>query len=148
MVAWLQQCKWGHSSDTDRKGLGENLWMVSRSGYNKTAAIISAVASWFSELKNKGVPTANKLTMDVFNRGVGHYTQLVWQRSDRIGCGIQDCPDRPMTYVGCEYQTAGNVINHYIYEIGDPCTEDKDFSKGFHSSKAMAGAGAGADEVS
>ncbi|KAK5975410.1 C-type single domain activation associated secreted protein ASP3 [Trichostrongylus colubriformis] len=116
MAEWLRQCKWGHSPKTNREGLGENLWMMSPVSRNKTASIINAIASWFEELEKKGVPTANKFTMDVFNRGVGHYTQVVWQRSDRIGCGIQDCPNTPMTYVGCEYQTAGNMLNDYIYE--------------------------------
>ncbi|KAK5977833.1 C-type single domain activation associated secreted protein ASP3 [Trichostrongylus colubriformis] len=125
MVAWVQQCTWGHSPKTDRKGLGENLWMASPYGGNKTASIIRAVTDWFAELKEKGVPNTNQFTSAVFSRGVGHYTQVVWEKSDRIGCAIRDCPSAQMTYVGCEYKPGGNMLNDYIYEIGDPCTRNE-----------------------
>ncbi|XGW04259.1 hypothetical protein V3C99_015426 [Haemonchus contortus] len=42
---------------------------------NKTHAAAVGVYSWFSELEHHGIPEENKLTMEVFNYGVGHYTQ-------------------------------------------------------------------------
>ncbi|XGW27846.1 hypothetical protein V3C99_007998 [Haemonchus contortus] len=71
-----------------------------------------------------GVPNENILTMEVFNRSVGHYTQVAWQSSDKIGCAVEWCPS--MTLVGCEYNLAGNRLNHLIYDIGHPCTTDED----------------------
>ncbi|XGW11361.1 hypothetical protein V3C99_012677 [Haemonchus contortus] len=83
-----------------------------------------SVQAWYWELKMFGVPDENILTMEVFDRGVGHYTQVAWQSSDKIGCAVEWCPT--MTLVACEYNPAGNRINHYIYDIGDPCTTDED----------------------
>ncbi|KAK5982205.1 hypothetical protein GCK32_021868, partial [Trichostrongylus colubriformis] len=34
-------------------------------------------------------------------------------------------PSAQMTYVGCEYKPGGNMLNDYIYEIGDPCTRNE-----------------------
>uniref|UniRef100_A0A7I4YUV5 Cupin domain-containing protein n=1 Tax=Haemonchus contortus TaxID=6289 RepID=A0A7I4YUV5_HAECO len=52
---------------------------------NKTHAAAGDVYSWFSELDYHGVPEENKLTMEVLNYGVGHYTQahhhLTWKRT-------------------------------------------------------------------
>ena len=35
-----------------------------------------SVQAWYWELKMFGVPDENILTMEVFDRGVGHYTQV------------------------------------------------------------------------
>ncbi|KAK5985482.1 SCP domain-containing protein [Trichostrongylus colubriformis] len=103
--------------------------MISQPDYNKTASAISATAYWFYELKRFGVPVDNVMTIKVFNRRVAHYTQVVWQRSDRIGCAVNWCTDSSvkMTFAGCQYREAGNNLNGYIYETGtSPCTNDTD----------------------
>ena len=46
----------------------------------------------------------------------GHYTQVVWRDSVRIGCAIVDCPS--VTYhsvVLCDYSPGGNIINQKPY---------------------------------
>jgi pathogenesis-related protein 1 len=37
-----------------------------------------------------------------------HYTQVVWRGSERLGCGVADCPGGGEIWV-CNYDPAGNV---------------------------------------
>ncbi|XGW16688.1 hypothetical protein V3C99_001831 [Haemonchus contortus] len=124
MAAYAKECIFEHDSYAQRDNWGQNLWMTSETNFNKTESAINSVHDWFAELQMNGVPDDNILTMEVFNRDVGHYTQVAWQSSDKIGCAVQWCPS--MTLVGCEYNPAGNMLGQLIYDIGDPCTTDED----------------------
>ncbi|XGW02222.1 hypothetical protein V3C99_014345 [Haemonchus contortus] len=124
MMDYAKECKFAHNSYKDRNGWGQNLYMTSGRNVNKTRAAENSVSAWFSELEHKGVPKENRLTMEVFNHGVGHYSQVVWQWSNKVGCAVVWCKE--MTLVGCEYARAGNYLGSLIYEIGEPCKEDKD----------------------
>nr|CDJ85558.1 SCP extracellular domain containing protein [Haemonchus contortus] len=123
-AAYAKECKFEHDPPEQRNYWGQNLWMLGGTNYSKTDSAKLSVQAWYWELKMFGVPDENILTMEVFDRGVGHYTQVAWQSSDKIGCAVEWCPT--MTLVACEYNPAGNRINHYIYDIGDPCTTDED----------------------
>ncbi|KAK5964927.1 C-type single domain activation associated secreted protein ASP3 [Trichostrongylus colubriformis] len=120
MMAWAKKCIGGYSPWKDRIELGENIWMISLPDYDKVAAAINATTSWFKELERIGVPVDNVFTNDVFNSGVTDYTQVVWQRSDRIGCAVKSCSNSSvmMTFIGCQYKESGNWINEKIYETG------------------------------
>ncbi|XGW02523.1 hypothetical protein V3C99_014508, partial [Haemonchus contortus] len=124
MAAYAKECKFEHDPPAERNYWGMNLWMLPDTNLSKTESANLSVQAWFWELKLYGVPQDNILTQEVYDRGVGHYTQLAWQTSDRIGCAIQWCPS--MTLVGCEYNPTGNNHNQLIYDIGDPCTTDED----------------------
>ncbi|XGW01866.1 hypothetical protein V3C99_014170 [Haemonchus contortus] len=121
---FAKKCVFAHNSYADRNYWGQNLYMSSVLQQNKTVAAIESVDLWFDELKQHGVPDDNVMTMAVFNRGVGHYTQVVWQWSNKIGCAVEWCSD--MTLAACEYDSAGNYLGQPIYEIGDPCTKNED----------------------
>nr|CDJ98169.1 SCP extracellular domain containing protein [Haemonchus contortus] len=96
----------------------QNLYMTSILKQNKTVAAAESVDLWFDELQQNGVPGDNVMTMAVFNRGV------VWQWSNKIGCAVEWCSD--MTFVACEYDSAGNYMGMPIYEVGNPCTNNED----------------------
>ncbi|PIO71490.1 SCP-like protein [Teladorsagia circumcincta] len=121
MMEWLKQCKYAHSPYSVRNGWGQNLFMVDATKVNKTKVAPWSVRLWFDELAHNGVPQENVMTRKVFGRGIGHYSQVVWQNSNKIGCGIFWC--EKMTYAGCEYSPAGNFIGALIYEIGEPCSK-------------------------
>ena len=38
----------------------------------------------------------------------GHYTQMVWSASTKVGCGITNCPDLGV-YLVCDYTPARNM---------------------------------------
>lgn len=44
----------------------------------------------------------------------GHYTQIVWQGTREVGCGMHICPDRGQVWV-CNYRPAGNYTGMRPY---------------------------------
>jgi uncharacterized protein YkwD len=54
----------------------------------------------------------------------GHFTQVVWANTERVGCGVKICEDRNLTHtlVMCNYDPAGNIKPDRPYKSGLPCT--------------------------
>lgn len=45
----------------------------------------------------------------------GHYTQLVWKNSSRVGCAMAVCEDSKDQVWVCQYQPAGNWVGQKPY---------------------------------
>jgi hypothetical protein len=85
--------------------VGENIY--GSSGNNVTPA--GAVMLWMSEADDYDYASGNI-------GSAGHYTQIVWRASVRIGCAIVDCP--ALTYhntVICDYAPGGNISGQRPY---------------------------------
>jgi pathogenesis-related protein 1 len=95
---------------------GENLASGGSTGGGVVFTVINACDGWYSE-KAKMPRNAHTMTIDLFNKGVGHYTQMVWKGSTQIGVGISQYQQGAftMTVVVCCYNPPGNVINQAIY---------------------------------
>jgi|APTNR8051073442_1049403.scaffolds.fasta_scaffold27940_2 uncharacterized protein YkwD len=95
---------------------GENLASGGSTGGAGGYTVISACDGWYAE-KAKLPRNARTMTVDLFNKGVGHYTQMVWKGSTQIGAGISQYQQGgfTMTVVVCCYNPPGNVINQAIY---------------------------------
>jgi hypothetical protein len=93
-----------HSPDEPGQDLqGENLWAGTPRVYSPEAM----VRLWAAEKKDyrPGVFPNNSRSGDVEN--VGHYTQLIWRGSRRVGCAI--ATGRDEEFLVCRYSQAGNV---------------------------------------
>jgi len=90
--------------DGDEDPQGENLWAGTRGAY----APEEMVGGWIEEKKHfrPGRFPDNSLTGDFAD--VGHYTQLMWRESDRVGCALADGAEEEVLV--CRYRTAGNVV--------------------------------------
>jgi len=88
-------------SDGDEEG--ENLWLGTSGAY----APEQMVGLWIEEKAHyrPGPIPAVSRTGDF--EDVGHYTQLMWRDSDRVGCALAAGP-RDEVLV-CRYRQAGNV---------------------------------------
>ncbi|KHJ90902.1 SCP-like protein, partial [Oesophagostomum dentatum] len=120
-----QKCVYQHSASADRPGLGENIYMTSALNFDKNKAATQASQMWWSELAQYGVGPSNNLTLALWNRAntqIGHYTQMAWETSYRLGCAVVHCST--FTFGVCQYGPAGNYINSLIYTMGNPCTSD------------------------
>ncbi|KAL6741878.1 hypothetical protein Aduo_015090 [Ancylostoma duodenale] len=120
-----QKCVYQHSTSADRPGLGENLYMTSAVNFDKVKAATQASQMWWNELKQYGVGPSNNLTTALWNRPntqIGHYSQMAWETSYRLGCAVAHCPT--FTLGVCQYGPAGNYLNRLIYTIGNPCTSN------------------------
>jgi hypothetical protein len=82
---------------------GENLWAGTPRAFSPEAM----VHLWASEKRDyqPGIFPNNSRSGDVEN--VGHYTQLIWRRSQQVGCatavGVRE------EVLVCRYSAAGNV---------------------------------------
>uniref|UniRef100_A0A3B4W967 Serotriflin-like n=1 Tax=Seriola lalandi dorsalis TaxID=1841481 RepID=A0A3B4W967_SERLL len=105
---WANTCSMRHSSASSRaisSGCGENLYM---SSYKNTWS--NAIQSWYDEVKDW------RYGVGALNGGViGHYTQLVWYRSNQIGCAMAYCPNSAYKYFYvCHYCPPSNKILQII----------------------------------
>ncbi|XP_040285784.1 cysteine-rich secretory protein 2-like [Bufo bufo] len=98
-LKWAKKCKHCHSSPDEREisecDCGENLYMTNRL-YNWTKII----QGWFDEKKDfkHGTGATSK------GACIGHYTQLVWYRTYKMGCALAYCPKQEMIYYYvCQY---------------------------------------------
>ncbi|XGW02693.1 hypothetical protein V3C99_014598 [Haemonchus contortus] len=82
-----------------------------------------STSEWFSELAINGVGKENELSPEVYNRGVKHYIQMVWQTTRKLGCGVKECDN--FLLVGCQYHKRGNIVGNVIYKVGEPCSKCK-----------------------
>jgi len=104
--AYAAKCVFQHSGTA---GLGENLAAYAPPG-GHTAK--SPVDDWESEKANYDYASNTCASGQV----CGHYTQVVWRDSVRIGCAIVDCP--ALTYhntVICDYAPGGNISGQRPY---------------------------------
>lgn len=88
----------------DPEAQGENLWMGTRGAF----APETMVSHWIEEKKDyrPGVFPNNSRTGDL--NDVGHYTQVMWRDTTRVGCAI--IANARNEYLVCRYAASGNVI--------------------------------------
>ncbi len=92
-----------HSPRHGRRGIGENLWMGTRNYFSPSLM----VGHWASE-RSMFRPATFPAVRPTGNwADVGHYTQIIWTGTQRVGCAI----GRSMSsdVLGCRYWPAGNV---------------------------------------
>ncbi|XP_028296100.1 cysteine-rich venom protein latisemin-like [Gouania willdenowi] len=85
---WANKCTMKHSPPSLSSGCGENIYMSS-----KKDTWSEAIQSWYDEVKNwrYGVGSVN-------GGEVGHFTQIVWYKSNQIGCAMAHCPNAGYKY--------------------------------------------------
>jgi len=85
--------------------VGENIYASS----GKAAAPSAAVSSWMSEASSFDYNNPNL-------SAAGHYTQVVWRASVRIGCAIVTCPNlKYPNNILCDYAPGGNISGQKPY---------------------------------
>ena len=97
-----------HSARSDRDGQGENLWMGT-AGFYPTAAMFD---NWAQERRFFRRGVFPNVARGVGWQQVGHYTQIVWAATDRVGCGLHRA--RGWDYLVCRYSPAGNIIGQPV----------------------------------
>ena len=92
-----------HSNRQARRGVGENLWMGTHGAFSFEAM----VGGWSAEKRYfvPGIFPNNSRTGNW--EDVGHYTQMIWPTTTRVGCAI--ATSARVDYLVCRYATAGNM---------------------------------------
>ena len=99
----LSQGRLQHASISARKGNGENLWMGTAGAWNSDAM----VGMFLDERRHFRAATFPDVSLTGNWSDVGHYTQLMWTSTYRIGCAMATGPTDDILV--CRYREAGNV---------------------------------------
>ena len=98
-----------HSPPAERPGLGENLAAGTLGFYTPE----SLAELWVAEKS----AFRNGIFPEVSRTGnwssVGHYTQMIWLGTERVGCGAAQ--GRGNLFLVCRYAPAGNVFGRRSY---------------------------------
>lgn len=103
-----------HSPPSERPNIGENLAYKGTTLHSKSS-LESLVQMWYDEVKEPGYDGEHI-------GGAGHYTQMVWGKSDRLGCGVVLFKHSSWykTFLVCRYKPAGNWVGRKPYTHGTP----------------------------
>ncbi|XP_062971719.1 GLIPR1-like protein 1 [Cynocephalus volans] len=121
--AWANKCKFQHNSCLDQpyecyaafEYVGENIWL----GGIRIFTPNTAVTAWYNETEFYDFDTLS------CSRICGHYTQVVWANSSKVGCAVTICPNlgKASTVIFvCNYGPAGNFANMHPYTRGTSCS--------------------------
>jgi hypothetical protein len=120
--AWADTCPTGHNPDRNVGGqtAGENIFW---SGSNTVVASHVPVDLWASEGQMYDITTnvCGSAVHSTTNFGCGHYTQLVWRTTIKVGCGMKTgCGGGTTQPWVCDYLPAGNFYDSSTKIINRP----------------------------
>ncbi|XP_053324446.1 uncharacterized protein LOC128498250 [Spea bombifrons] len=116
---YAAKCIWEHNEE--RGYTGENLFLMSGSGLD----VELGLSDWHRERDYYNFTTSTCQE----EKMCGHYTQMVWAETERVGCGEHFCEkiegfDEPNVYfLVCNYKPPGNFRGKRPYKVGVPCTQ-------------------------
>ncbi|XP_055993344.1 peptidase inhibitor 16 isoform X2 [Sorex fumeus] len=117
--AYAEKCVWGHNKERQRRG--ENLFAITDRGLD----VPLAVQEWHLEHEHYNFSSNACNASQV----CGHYTQVIWARTERIGCGSHFCEklegieETNIHLLVCNYEPPGNVKGQRPYQEGTPCSQ-------------------------
>lgn len=118
---YAAKCRWDHNPDLE--DLGENLYVT-----NGPLDPAEAITKWFKELDFYNY-TSNECEE---GQMCGHYTQVVWADSYKVGCAAHLCEEieglsfGKATILVCNYYPTGNFEGEKPYEEGESCSRCPD----------------------
>ncbi|XP_066581946.1 uncharacterized protein [Prorops nasuta] len=117
--AWADQCDFSHDQcrDIPRFQVGQNIASSSASE-EKKGDVSKLVDMWYNEVNNFNKDEVKKFSGANFMK-IGHYTQLVWAKTNRLGCGLIEyhtADNWYNTFLVCNYGPTGNMFGDAIYE--------------------------------
>jgi hypothetical protein len=100
--------KLAHSEPASRVGQGENLWMGTRGAYD----LEEMAGGWAGEKSLFRPGIFPQVSRSGAWSDVGHYTQMVWKGTTRLGCAIHS--SRDWDFLICRYSPPGNVVGQRV----------------------------------
>ncbi|KAG0535195.1 hypothetical protein BDA96_04G345400 [Sorghum bicolor] len=99
---WYAQSRRGDCALVHSSGpYGENLFWGSGTGW----APSQAVGAWLSER-----PRYDYWSNSCYGGMCGHYTQIMWRSTRRVGCAEVTCYNGRGTFITCNYDPPGNYV--------------------------------------
>ena len=86
---------------------GENLFKMWTSNPKIVTNGIKPVDNWYSEIK------LYKFGKEPAPKGTGHFTQVIWKSTKKLGVAKAKSKDQKTTVVVANYDPPGNVVGRY-----------------------------------
>lgn len=110
--SWASKCQWEH---TPNNPYGQNI--AAGTGSNYGAA--DAANMWYNEISQYNFGSGQ------YSDATGHFTQMVWAGTSKLGCAIQACSASQMglgssgsaNFVVCNYDAPGNIIGEFLQNV-------------------------------
>ncbi|KAI4379819.1 hypothetical protein MLD38_006065 [Melastoma candidum] len=104
---WAQQRRYDCALQHSDGPYGENIFWGSGTGWDPSQAATAWVSErkWYDHRRNACAS----------GQMCGHYTQIVWRSTTRVGCAVAVCVDGVGTFMACEYDPPGNYIGERPY---------------------------------
>ncbi|KXT07185.1 hypothetical protein AC578_2475 [Pseudocercospora eumusae] len=116
-------CNFEHQMDVDGGGYGQNL----AAGTTEDQIGDAITDMWYNGEVGYYANDYGQENPDMSNFGNwGHFSQMVWKATEKVGCATQNCPGGVQNAPGidtltvCNYSPAGNVAGEYGDNIGSP----------------------------
>ncbi|CAF1005510.1 unnamed protein product [Adineta steineri] len=90
--------------------LGENLYMQWISQGKVPVSGREAAKNWYDEI------ALYNFKHPRYSEDTGHFTQMIWQSTQRMGVGVALSRDGREVYIVTNYYPVGNIINHGYFE--------------------------------
>lgn len=133
---WANRCSWAHNPgattayaalSSNTGGVGENIFVTTVTRASALTGANSALTDWAAERTSYNF-AANTCAP---GQQCGHYTQIVWARTLRVGCAITQCATMTglppqfnnAQFFVCNYNPAGNFVGQRPYIQGAPGTQ-------------------------
>ena len=144
---WADQCVWAHDKKRDtpkfNDGAGQNMYMEGLFKADEKLDFQNFVVQWYDEVRCfNGKKPWNE--QDGAPCVVGHYTQMAWAKSIKVGCGMtvfdkkKDGKNIEMHFV-CNYGPAGNDVGINICPTFPNCPINQMYTVGETASKCPNG---------
>ncbi|XP_059177212.1 uncharacterized protein LOC131956682 isoform X2 [Physella acuta] len=101
------RCVFQHSTMSH----GENIYASYPINHNNTALALASLTGWLNEEPTTLDPAWPCLA----DLSCGHYTQVVWRATKRVGCAVTHCNGWMENLVVCKYDPPGNYIGQQPY---------------------------------
>jgi len=132
--AWADGCIGDHAEGAGSQ-FGENLYMSMPKTDYDAKELASGVDDWYSEMKDSVWGIDDRKGTSKPGATCGHYWQVIWARSNKVGCGVASCKSSlmisgadqgPGLLLVCRYQSPASLkdagdTNSLPYIFGKPC---------------------------
>ncbi len=103
--------KFEHSGNKlENESIGENLYMQWISRGKVPVSAREAAKSWYDEIEYYSFKHPQ------YSEETGHFTQMIWKSSQRLGVGVALSADGREVYMVTNYYPAGNIINYGYFD--------------------------------
>lgn len=98
-----------HADFNERPGQGENLaWQSGQTSFDEVATVMTK--AWYDEVAMYDFNNPG------WSSGIGHFTQVVWKNSVKLGVGIAVSSNGQM-FIVARYGPMGNIIGRFAENV-------------------------------